>query len=61
MMSATDKTTRPAEISPGPASEPPEESTGLPWFRSWRAVYLFVLGCFVLYVIGLVLVSHVFA
>jgi hypothetical protein len=26
------------------------ESTGLPLFRTWRAVYIFVLGCFVLWV-----------
>lgn len=32
---------------------PPEENdetTGLPGFRSWRSVYLFVLGVFVLWV-----------
>jgi len=25
--------------------------TGLPLFRSWRGVYLFVFGCFVLWVL----------
>jgi hypothetical protein len=25
-----------------------DEETGLPWFRTWRSVYLFVLGSFVL-------------
>jgi hypothetical protein len=30
--------------------EPPDETTGLPGFRSWRSVYLLVLGVFVLWV-----------
>ena len=30
--------------------EPDDESTGLPGFRSWRAVYGLVLGVFVLWV-----------
>ncbi len=30
-----------------------DEVTGLPGLRSWRAVYLFVLGSFVLYVVVL--------
>ena len=25
------------------------EDTGLPGFRTWRSVYLFVLGCFALW------------
>ena len=33
-----------------PPSEPNDESTGLPGLRSWRAVYLFVLGVFVLWI-----------
>ena len=27
-----------------------EEATGLPWFRSWRGVYLLVMGSFLLWV-----------
>jgi hypothetical protein len=38
-----------------------EESPGLPGFRSWRGVYWFVFGCFLLVVIGLTLFSHAFA
>jgi hypothetical protein len=30
--------------------DPDDATTGLPGFRSWRAVYLFVLGVFVLWV-----------
>ncbi|HWA84810.1 MAG TPA: hypothetical protein VG710_01195 [Opitutus sp.] len=29
----------------------PDASTGLPGFRSWRAVYVVVLGIFVLWVV----------
>lgn len=29
---------------------PADESTGLPGLRSWRAVYVFVLGVFVVWV-----------
>jgi hypothetical protein len=40
------------------SSKPPEqgraeefgEETGLPWFRTWRGVYLFVLGSLVLWI-----------
>ena len=41
--------------------EPDEESPGLPGFRTWRGVYLFVLGVFVLAVIALALFSRAFA
>lgn len=33
---------------------PPErrdELTGLPWLRTWRGVYVFVFGCFVLWLL----------
>lgn len=45
----------------GPAGERQEELTGLPWFRTWRGVYWFVLGCFVLYVVLLTVFSAVFS
>ena len=35
-------------------AEPPvseAESTGLPWFHSWRGVYVFVFGSFILWVV----------
>ena len=44
-----------------PAPESDDDTTGLPGFRSWRGVYLLVLGCFILVVIGLTLFSRVFA
>ncbi len=37
----------PAEMPPGGREEP----TGLPCLKTWRGVYLFVLGCFILWVL----------
>jgi Mg2+ and Co2+ transporter CorA len=37
-----------------------DENTGLPGLRSWRSVYWFVFGCFVLFVIALTLFSRYF-
>ncbi len=37
------------------------ESPGVPGFRTWRGVYLFVFGCFVLVVVLLAIFSRVFA
>jgi hypothetical protein len=42
-------------------AEPDDASTGLPWPRTWRGVYLFVFGCFVLVVIALTLFARFFA
>jgi len=50
-------TARAPEISGGPESEPP----GLPWFRTWRGVYVFVLASFVFYVILFAAFSRVFS
>ena len=38
-----------------------EEATGLPGFNSWRAVYAFVFGSFVLWVVLLIILSTVFS
>lgn len=40
---------------------PEEESPGVPGFRTWRGVYLFVLGCFLLVVIALTLFARFYA
>lgn len=37
------------------------DSPGVPGFRTWRGVYLFVFGCFILFVIALTIFSRVFA
>ena len=44
-----------------PAPAPESEGTGLPGFRTWKSVYLFVIGCFVLWVGLLVLLTVVFS
>ncbi len=43
--------------SPSDDSEPPS----LPWFRTWRGVYVFVGACFVLYVVLLTALSRAFS
>ena len=43
-----------SEARNAPVDAPPDnrdELTGLPWLRTWRGVYLFVFGCFVLWVL----------
>jgi hypothetical protein len=37
------------------------EPTGLPLFRTWRGVYLFVIGCFVFYVVLLAVLTRAFS
>ena len=37
------------------------EATGLPWLRTWRGVYLFVIGCFAACVALLALFTRVFS
>lgn len=38
----------------------PEESPGVPGFRTWRAVYVFVFGIFLLSVALLALFARIF-
>ena len=42
-------------------TSPESEGTGLPWFRTWAGVYLFVLGFFVLCVVFLILLSRAYS
>jgi hypothetical protein len=37
------------------------EPTGLPWFRTWRGVYLFVIGSFVVWVALLFALTRIFS
>jgi hypothetical protein len=39
----------------------PDEPTGLPWFHTWRGVYVFVFGCFVLWVALLFALTRIFS
>lgn len=48
--------------TPHPRAQPvADESTGLPGLSTWRRVYVFVFGCFVLWVVLLAVFSRVFA
>jgi len=38
-----------------------DEAPGVPGFRTWRGVYLFVLGCFAAMVIALTIFVHLYA
>jgi hypothetical protein len=41
---------------------PPDDSaTGLPWPRTWRGVYVFVLGVFALWIALLTLLTRSFS
>jgi hypothetical protein len=42
-------------------STPETGDTGLPWFRTWRGVYLFVFGCFILWVALLFALTRIFS
>jgi hypothetical protein len=51
-------------MKPPPAAEPSEretEDTGLPFFHSWKAVYLVVLGSFIFWVALLVALTKFFS
>ena len=49
--------TRPPLLDQRSESEPPD----LPGFRTWRAVYMFVFGCFVLVVVLLAVFTRIFS
>ena len=51
-----------ANLAPsGPPLEGKEEATGLPWLRTWRGVYLLVLGSFVLWVVLLLALTVIYS
>jgi hypothetical protein len=46
-----------------PISSPPpdDRETGLPFFRTWRSVYILVLACFAAVLVALALFSQIYA
>ena len=44
-----------------PKPENPDDSPGVPGFRTWRGVYWFVFGFFLLTVVALTWFAHVYA
>ena len=59
MNSMSDTST--ADPSPGPPGDAGEDTTGLPWPRSWRGVYVFVFGSFLTWVALLVVLKAAFS
>ncbi len=52
----------PPKATPPPAARPsPDDSPGVPGFRTWRGVYIFVFAAFVLGIVALTWFSRVFA
>jgi hypothetical protein len=47
-------------MNPAPEKSP-DDSPGVPGFRTWRGVYLFVFGCFLLVVLALALFARFYA
>ena len=37
------------------------KETGLPFFHSWKSVYLFVLGSFVFWIVLLIMLTRIFS
>jgi hypothetical protein len=60
-MPTEDNTIRAGNVPAKPAGGSPDESTGPPGFHTWRGVYWFVIGCFVLYVVLLTVFSRAFS
>ena len=49
-------------MTPTPSDPPPsDESPGVPGFRTWRGIYLFVFAFFVMVVVLLAVFSRFFA
>ncbi len=60
MNPSEEKTPGASGLTPGPA-DLEDRATGLPFLRSWRAVYAFVLAVFVLWIVLLTLLSGIFS
>lgn len=43
------------------SSDDPDDPPGVPGFRSWRGVYVFVFAAFILLVIALTIFSRIYA
>jgi len=55
---------KPAEDNPIPVDAPPDgedELTDLPGLRTWRGVYFFVFGCFILWVVLLLALTVLYS
>lgn len=59
-MKSPEDTVPAKDASPEPAGKDDSETTGLPFLHTWRGVYLFVLGSFILWVLLLVALGVLF-
>ena len=50
-----------AQGTDAPYQADPDDVTGLPGLRTWRGVYLFVFGCFILWVLLLLALTMSFS
>jgi hypothetical protein len=50
-----------ADSPPDPQRGADDETTDLPWLRTWPAVYAFVLGSFVVWIVLLTTLSRAFS
>lgn len=55
-----DKTAGSSGLTPEPRNSG-DHKTGLPLLRTWRSVYLFVFGCFVLWVALLAMLTLIYS
>jgi len=60
-MKPSDDTGERTSAPPDCSNTNDDAATGLPLFRTWRSVYVFVLGCFVLYVVLLAILTRAFS
>ena len=52
---------RGAQRTDAPYQTNSDELTSLPWLRTWRGVYLFVFGCFILWVVLLLALTAIYS
>jgi len=55
-----DQTDASFSTTPG-SGDSSDRETGLPWLRTWSGVYLFVFGCFALWVMLLVMLTVIYS
>jgi hypothetical protein len=60
-MNSSDNAHKAKVRPPNLADDSGDQTTGLPWLDTWRGVYIFVLGCFVIWVGLLVALTTIFS
>jgi hypothetical protein len=60
-MNPSDDTHDAKDMPPDLVDGSSDRATGLPWLDTWRDVYIFVLGCFFIWVGFLVALTAIFS